>query len=140
MLGCADEPLPAVPHPRAAGRAAGPLRARPVRVEPGGGAAVVVAAGPPGTGVRRAVPAALRGPSRQSVAGGGQRDRPAAGVAGLPRRLRLLVRGAQGVELPQRQQAAGGAASGAVPAVVAQTRRERSEEHTSELQSLAYLV
>src|SRR5919109_1230360 len=46
MLGFVDEPLPAVPHTHAAGRTPGALRARPVRVEPGGGAAVEAAARP----------------------------------------------------------------------------------------------
>src|SRR5215211_9049612 len=91
MLSFADEPLPAVPHTRAGGGAVGPLRARPVRVEPGGGAAVLVAARPPSARAHRAVPAAHRGSRRVPVAGGGQRDHSAAGAAGLPRRLRLLV-------------------------------------------------
>src|SRR5215218_640953 len=50
MLGCVHEPLPSVPHTRAGGRALGALRARPVRVEPGGGAARLVAARPSGAG------------------------------------------------------------------------------------------
>src|SRR4029453_17381037 len=125
MLGFADEPLPAVPHTGAGGPAAGPLRARPVCMEPGGGAAVVVAAGPPGARIRRAVPAALRGPRRLSVAGDGQRDRPAAGAAGLPRRLRLLVRVAAGVAHTLRHHPTTRAPGGTVPAVVAEARTQR---------------
>src|SRR4029453_3625656 len=116
------EPLPAVPHTRTGGGAVGALRARAVRVEPGGGAARGAAPRPLRSGVRGAVPAALRGPRRLSVAGDGQRDRPAAGAARLPRRLCLLVRFAAGVASALRQQAAGGAPGSAVPAVVAQSR------------------
>src|SRR6266545_6602419 len=125
MLACAHEPLPAVPHTRPRGHAPGPLRARPVRVEPGGGAARVVAARPPAAWLRRAMPPALPSPRRLPVAGDRQRDRPAAGAAGLPRRLHRLVRLAQEVALSLRDYLVRPAASGAIPAVVAQARRER---------------
>src|SRR6266540_189735 len=76
MLACAHEPLPAVPHTRPRGHAPGPLRARPVRVEPGGGAARVVAARPPAAWLRRAMPPALPSPRRLPVAGDQQPAAP----------------------------------------------------------------
>jgi hypothetical protein len=79
----------------------------------------------PSAGVRRAVPAARRGPGRGPMAGGGQRHRAAAGAAGLPRRLCLVVRFAAGVALPHRQVPAGGTLGGAVPTGMAQARCER---------------
>src|SRR4029453_14621689 len=117
--------LSVVPHACAGGSALGPLRARPVRVEPGGGAAVVVAARPPSTRVRHPVPAAFRGPGCVPVAGGGQRDRAAAGAAGLPRPPGEPLRRAQGGGPPLRTDRPGPAARPAWPAQLAQARAGR---------------
>src|SRR6266568_2141009 len=77
-LVCSHVPVPAAPHPRPAGGAAGPLRARPVRMEPGRRAARALGPRPgggdrPGGGGLRSVVhgrvAALPGPDR---AGAGQ--------------------------------------------------------------------
>jgi hypothetical protein len=59
MLRFGQEPLPPVADNRSGDGAPGALRPRPVRMEPGGAAAVVMAARwPPGTRIRRSVPAA----------------------------------------------------------------------------------
>jgi hypothetical protein len=81
---CSYVPVPAAPHARPGGGAAGPLRPRPVHLESGRRAALPLAprpherAGLPGT-----VPAAHRRPSRAPVAGGRLPDGPAAGPARL---------------------------------------------------------
>src|SRR4029453_13557099 len=64
MLRTAGESLSPVPDPCPGDSAAVALHARPVRVEPGCGAARLVAARPSGAWIRRAVPPALRGPCR----------------------------------------------------------------------------
>src|SRR5580658_3999795 len=95
---CSYVPVPAHPHARPGSGATGPLRARPVRLEPRRRAALLVAprpekrAGLPGT-----VPAAHPGPRRAPVAGRRLPDGPAAGAAGLhPGHGRVLRPGQPG--------------------------------------------
>ena len=81
---CSHVPVPAAPHARPAGGAAGPLRARPVRVEPGRRAALPLAPGPGGrAGLPGAVPAAHRRAGGAPVAGRRLPDGAAAGAARL---------------------------------------------------------
>ena len=73
-----------MPGSGAGSRAARALRPRPVRVEPGRGAAVLVAAGPGQRAVTSGADAAARGgQGRRAVAAGGVILGPAAGPAGL---------------------------------------------------------
>src|ERR1017187_1994866 len=81
---CSYVQVPAAPHARPGSGAAGPLRPRPVRVEPGRRAALPLAPGPQERpGLPGAVPAAHPGASGEPVAGGRLPDRPAAGAARL---------------------------------------------------------
>ena len=83
-LVCSHVPVPAAPHARPASGAAGPLRPRPVRLEPGRRAARPLAPRPEGrAGLPGAVPAAHRRPGRAPVAGRRLPDGPAAGPARL---------------------------------------------------------
>src|SRR5829696_7986540 len=120
MLRFGHEPLPPVPDNRSGDGAPGALCPRPVRMESGGGAAVVVAARwPPSTRIRRVVPAAHRSSRRVPVAGERQRDRAAAGSSGLPRRMGKLVFRTDPVAQPNRQAPAGGAPLASLRAVLA---------------------
>src|ERR1017187_3036989 len=66
---CSYVPVPAAPHARPAGGAAGPLRPRPVRMEPGRRTALPLAPRPAGrAGLPGAAPAAHPGASRAPVA------------------------------------------------------------------------
>ena len=91
---CSHVPVPAAPHARPGSGAAGPLRARPVRVEPGRRAARALAPGPGGrAGLPEAVPAAHRSQGRAPMAG----RRLADGAAGrMSKRVRLVVDGFAG--------------------------------------------
>src|ERR1700691_615862 len=81
---CSHVPVPAYPHARAGSGAAGSLRARPVRVEPGRRAALLVAPGPgERAGLPAAVPAAHPGEGGAPVAGRRLPDGAAAGAARL---------------------------------------------------------
>src|ERR1035437_6990102 len=81
---CSHVPVPAAPQPRPAGGAAGPLRPRPVHLEPGRRAALPLAPGPGGrAGLPGAVPAAHPGTGREPVAGCRLPDGAAAGAARL---------------------------------------------------------
>ena len=83
-LVCSHVPVPAAPHARPGSGAAGPLRPRPVRMEPGRRATRPLAPGPQGrAGLPGAVPPAHRRPGRAPVAGRRLPDGPAAGAARL---------------------------------------------------------
>jgi hypothetical protein len=107
-------------HPRAGGGTPQALRARPLCVESGGGTVVVVAAQSQRAGVRRAVPAALRGPRRVPVTGVRQRDRPAAGAARLPRAPTPPGSPRSGSGARATHDPAWRAPGGAIPSVLAQ--------------------
>src|SRR6516225_1517557 len=124
-LVCSHVPVPAAPVARPGGGAAGPLRPRPVRVEPGRRAARALAAGASGrAGLPGAVPAAHRRAAGPFVAGRRLPDGAAAGAAGLrpggdrvlqpgePGPAAGLAQGRAGRGLPDRRaarQAVGGA-------------------------------
>jgi hypothetical protein len=95
---CSHVPVPAQPHPRPGSGAAGPLRPRPVRLEPGRRAALPLAPGPEECPrLRGAVPAAHRRAGRAPVAGCWLPDGAAAGAAGLhPGHGRVLRPGQPG--------------------------------------------
>src|SRR6266566_5151821 len=83
-LVCSHVPVPSAPHARPGSGAAGPLRPRPVHLEPRGRAAPALAPGPgKGAGLPGAVPAAHRRPRGASVAGRRFPDGAAAGAARL---------------------------------------------------------
>jgi hypothetical protein len=120
MLRFGHEPLPPVPDNRSGGGAPGALRPRPLCMESGGGAAVVVEAwSPPNTRIHPAMPAAHRSSRRIPVAGGWQRNRAAAGSSGLPRRMGTLVLGIEPVAQRNHQAPARCAALASVPTVLA---------------------
>src|SRR5450755_2795794 len=85
--------VPAVPDVRAGGAPAAAVRARPVRVEPGAGAALDVASlAGPDTRVQRAGGPVDPGPRRESLAGCGLSNGPAASIAGPGSGVAQLLR------------------------------------------------